>query len=60
MFPATGISLARDVRVFAQARAGFSAGLPGLSGLESFSAKLLTSRIPVISFRPADVNCGKE
>jgi hypothetical protein len=37
----------------------FDAGTwPG--ALEIFSAKLLTSRFPVISFRPADVNCGNE
>jgi hypothetical protein len=39
---------------------GYADGGKGLPPLEIISAKLLTSRFPVISFRPADVNCGCE
>lgn len=45
---------------FRRRRSGCADSCKRQPRLEIISAKLLTSRFPVISFRPADVNCGCE
>lgn len=56
----SGVFSQAFARLFLTVVGGVRKGSPGRPALEIFFAKMLTSRNHVISFRQADVNCGRE